>query len=273
MQKSTSEHTAHSLKNIYHKLMDNLISLKRWKQAYLFYETLIVNRENIKNYDDIIKLFTEGISLSANLQMNEFRKNMTLFEEKYNRLLKVQHLKRTQPHLFNQDAIRDKMMEDNVSDTGSVVSGGSRSSSRSMKSSKSKMSSTSSKMSKKSKQKLSKRNIKEGSPIEEEFLIMILSELKIEDSIVEPIRDLIRVLYFINQITTATELQNILTDYLQNVNPVCTNLLSVPQQDFINNHPEIKDLFPNLNLNNININTNSTVSSTFSTKYFNTTSG
>jgi len=99
-----------------------------------------------------------------------------------------------------------------------------------------------------SKNKITKRTVKEGSPLEEEYLITILSELKIMDSDIENIQDLMRVLTFIKSCNTSDELKATLNQYIETVNNGTKRLLTVAQQDFINAYPEIKDLFPSLNL-------------------------
>jgi hypothetical protein len=257
----SEDHVGHSIINVKSKIMDSLIRSKKWKSAYLFYihEINLLERENhlishtsnssVLKECNILREFIDGINLSANLQINELKKNLSFFEEKYRRLLKVQHLKRTQPHLFILDP--NMALEDNVSDSGSVVSGLSNlSNTKSKKSSLSKMSKSSknSKMTKKSKNKIAKRNVKEGSPLEEEFLITILEELKLTDEDIENFRELVRVLNFIKNSSIAEELGSCLKSYIENVNTTVKSLLSVAQQDFINTHPEIKELFPGLNL-------------------------
>jgi elongator complex protein 1 len=211
------------------KLMDGLLRIKKWKLAYLFYyETA---------FPSVRDEFNNGISLAANLRINEFKKNKELFEEKYNRLLKVQHLKRTNPNLFIMD---NKNLEDNVSDTGSVVSSVSNKSATSKRS-------TSSKMTKKSKNKISKRTVKEGSPLEEDYLIIILGELKISAQDIDNVKEFITVLNYLKLTDLALEIKELLEDFVKSVNPVVTfELLSVAQQDIINRNPEMKDHFPTL---------------------------
>lgn len=254
----SEDHVGHNIINLKSKIMDSLIRSKKWKSAYLFYthevNLLNINKDNstsssVLKESNILREFLDGINLSANLQINELKKNISFFEEKYRRLLKVQHLKRTQPHLFILDP--NIAMEDNVSDSGSVVSGLSNlSNTKSKKSSMSKMSKSSknSKMTKKSKNKIAKRNVKEGSPLEEEFLITILEELKLSDEDIENFRELVRVLNFNKNSSIADEIESLLQSYIETVNSTVKNLLSVAQQDFINTHPEIKELFPGLNL-------------------------
>jgi elongator complex protein 1 len=211
------------------KLMDTLIRVKKWKLAYMFYyETA---------FPSVREEFNNQISLAANLRINEFNKNKQLFEEKYNRLLKVQHEKRTNPNLYILD---NKLLEDNVSDTGSVVSSVSNKSSKSKKS-------TSSKMTKKSQKKISKRTVKEGSPLEEDFLIIILSELKLTVQDIDNVREFVSVLNYLKQTDLSKQITDLLNDYLNNVNPVVTyELISVGQQGIINNNPEMRELFPQL---------------------------
>jgi hypothetical protein len=219
------------------KLADSLISARNWKNSFLLYTQ--TNNNNVK------KEIVSGINLSANLKINELKKNIDTFEEKYNRLLKLQHLKRTSPHLFMFDNF-NKQMEDNVSDSGSVVSSGSYKTGKSSKTRKS----GSSRMTKKSQAKLAKRNVKEGSPLEEEFLIMVLSELKLAQTEIDNIKDLLWIMSFLNSSPGyAKELKTILESYLKNVNSVLNinnNLLTVAQQDYINKNPEIREIFPKL---------------------------
>ncbi len=210
--------------NLQSKLMNSLLRLKKWNVSYLFYfET---------TFPSVKDEFTSGINLEANLKINEFKKNKEFFEEKYNRLLKVQHMKKTNPQLFIMD---NKMLEDNVSDTGSIISS---------KSSRSKKS-TSSKHTKKSKNKISKRTVKEGSPLEEEYLIIILTELKLKDEDINNIKEFISVLNFLKLTENSILINQLLADYTTNVNPNLT-LFSIAQQEIIDKNPEMKEHFPNL---------------------------
>jgi elongator complex protein 1 len=208
------------------KLMDALLRVKKWKLAYMFYyET---------SFPSVREEFNNNIALAANLKINEFNKNKQLYEEKYSRLLKVQNEKRTNPNLYIVD---NKMLVDNVSDTGSVVSSVSNKSSKSKKS-------TSSKMTKKSINKISRRTVKEGSPLEEDYLLIILRELKLSQQDIANVNEFILVLNFIKQTDLAKQISLLLNDYMQTVSPVITyELFNVAQQNFINTHPEVKDLF------------------------------
>lgn len=180
------------------------------------------------------KEFLDSISLSSNLKTNELKKNISFYQEKSARLLKVQHQKRLNPELFNSE---NKDLEDNVSDSGSIISSNSKKSSKSRKT-------TSSRLTKKSQAKMSKRTVREGSPLEEEFLIMIISELYLSDDHINEINNLINVLYYIGKAEEGKELSNVLKEYLRIVNPN-TKHFNVQQQEFINKYPEIKQIFPN----------------------------
>ena len=113
----------------------------------------------------------DEIQLCYDLYYNTLSKNYTFFIEKYTRLTKVQELKREHPELFVIGVDKGENEQDNVSDTGSVRS-------RSNKSSKTSMS-------KKTKMKKPRRNVKEGSPMEEENLIAVIKELVVDDKEIE----------------------------------------------------------------------------------------
>lgn len=187
-----------------------------------------------ENIQKLKKEFTDSIGLSANLKTNELKKNITFYQEKYARLLKVQHQKRLNPDLFN---LENKDLEDNVSDSGSIISSNSKKSSKSKKT-------TSSRLTKKSQAKMSKRTVREGSPLEEDFLIMIISELYLSDDHINEINNLINVLYYLGKADEGKELSQVLKEYLRIVQPN-TKLFNVQQQEFINKYPEMKQIFPN----------------------------
>lgn len=180
------------------------------------------------------KEFIDSISLSTNLKTNELKKNINFYQEKSSRLLKVQHQKRLNPELFNME---NKDLDDNVSDSGSIISSNSKKSSKSKKT-------TSSRLTKKSQAKMSKRTVREGSPLEEDFLIMIISELFLSDDHVNEINNLINVLYYLGKAEEGKELSQVLREYLKVVQTNTKNF-NVQQQEFINKYPEMKLIFPN----------------------------
>lgn len=218
------------------KISDSLIRGKRFHLALsITNDNFLLAYKNI-NKDEISKLkkeFIDQISLAGNLKKNEIIKNINFYKEKYARLLKVQHQKRLNPETFN---LENKELEDNVSDSGSVISSSSKKSSKSKKT-------TSSRLTKKSQAKMSKRNVREGSPLEEDFLIMIIGELFLTDEHINEINNLVSVLHNIGKAEEAKELKDALNDHLKNVNPY-TKFYNVQQQEFINCHPEIKNIFP-----------------------------
>ena len=215
--------------SILSKLIDSLIRGKRFHLVLSIYLM-----ENNKLDTKLKSEFLDSLSLCANLKSNELKKNIILFEEKYCRLLKVQHQKRLNPQLLSLD---NKELEDNVSDSGSIISSSSKKSSKSKKT-------TSSRLTKKSQAKMSKRNVKEGSPLEEDFLIMIISELFLSEDHVNEINNLVNVLYLLGKSDEGKELSFVLKEYLKKINPN-TKIYNVIQQDFFNKYPEIKEIFPN----------------------------
>jgi hypothetical protein len=97
---------------------------------------------------------------------NEYIKNSQFVEEKYNRLLKVQQEKRLLPkHLMMGE---NKNWDEGLSETNSQMSNASGKSKKS----------NASKITKKNQGKIKKRKIKEGSPIEEDYLIIVLEDIK-----------------------------------------------------------------------------------------------
>ncbi len=215
------------------KIIDALIRGKRFHLALSIY--LIDNEKlSAENTLKLKKEFIDSISLSANLKTNELKKNVSFYQEKYSRLLRVQHQKRLHPELFN---LENKDLEDNVSDTGSIISSNSKKSSKSKKT-------TSSRLTKKSQAKISKRTVKEGSPLEEDFLILIISELILSDDHVNEIRNLINVLHYLGKADEGKELSQVLKEYMKIVQPN-TKIFNVQQQEFINKYPEMKQIFPN----------------------------
>ena len=167
---------------------------------------------------------------------------MLFFKEKYSRLLVVQEIKKEHPEMYDLDINKDEEI-DNISDTGSVISGSSKKSGRSSSSKMSK--------SKKIKKKNMKRNVKEGSPMEEEILIENLKELEIKDEFIRDINELCDVLIMTKMNDKSEELRNTIKEYLNEVNTKVKKLFSYKQIQFVNAHPEICDLFQDFELNSI----------------------
>ena len=145
---------------IINKLIELMVDNKLYNLAY--FSTINIMRlvkDDNKISDllsGLIKLLNDNLSLQYELNYNLLKKNLLLFKEKYNRLLIVQEIKKEHPEVYELDINKDEEI-DNVSDSGSVVSGSSKKSGRTSSSKMSK--------SKKGKKKNMKRNVKEGSPM------------------------------------------------------------------------------------------------------------
>ena len=204
---------------------------------------LLKDNEKISDViSGLIKLLNDNLSLQYDLNYNLLKKNLLFFTEKYNRLLIVQEIKKEHPEVYELDINKDEEI-DNVSDSGSVASGSSKKSGRSSSSKMSK--------SKKGKKKNLKRNIKEGSPMEEEFIIENLKELKIEDGFITSMNELCDVLMMCKMNNKSEELQNLINEYINKVNNTVKKLFLFKQIQYVNEHPEICELFPNFDLNSI----------------------
>ena len=231
---------------ITNKLIELMVDNKLFNLAY--FSTINIMRlvkDNEKLSDllsGLIKLLNDNLALQYELNYNLLRKNLLFFKEKYSRLLVVQEIKKEHPEVYELDINKDEEM-DNVSDSGSVISGSSKKSGRSSSSKMSK--------SKKTKKKNMKRNIKEGSPMEEEFIIENLKELKIKDDFIKDMNELCDVLMMCKMNDKSEELRNIINEYIIEVNNKVKKLFLYKQIQFVNEHPEICDLFPNFELNSI----------------------
>ena len=231
---------------IINKLIEIMVDNRLYNMAY--FSTINIMRllkDNEKISDVIsglIKLLNDNLSLQYDLNYNLLKKNLLFFTEKYNRLLIVQEIKKEHPEVYELDINKDEEI-DNVSDSGSVASGSSKKSGRSSSSKMSK--------SKKGKKKNLKRNIKEGSPMEEEFIIENLKELKIEDGFITSMNELCDVLMMCKMNNKSEELQNLINEYINKVNNTVKKLFLFKQIQYVNEHPEICELFPNFDLNSI----------------------
>ena len=146
----------------------------------------------------------DNLSLQYELNFNLLKKNLSYFKEKYDRLLIVQEIKKEHPEIYELDINKEEEF-DNVSDSGSIISGSSKKSGRS----------SASKMGKsKKKKKNKKRNVKEGSPMEEEFLLENLKELKISDEYIKDMNELSDILLMTKMNEKAEDLKKILDEYV-----------------------------------------------------------
>jgi elongator complex protein 1 len=236
--------------DIINKLIEIMTDNKLYNLSY--FATISILRqvqsdEKIYNLlSNLPKLLNDNLSLQYDLNSNLLKKNLTLFKEKYNRFLIVQEIKKEHPEIYELDINKEEEF-DNVSDSGSILSGSSK---KSGKSSASKMSKS------KKKKKNKKRNVKEGSPMEEEFLLEILKELKIEDNYVKDMNELCDVLLMSKMNEKSEELKKLVKDYVIEVNGKVNKLFLYKQIKYVNEHPELCELFPNFELNSILFNEN-----------------
>ena len=87
--------------------------------------------------------------------------------------------------------------------------------------------------------------------MEEEFIIENLKELKIEDAYIQSMNELCDVLMMSKMNNKSEELRNMINEYINKVNYTTKNLFLYKQIQYVNEHPEICELFPNFNLNSI----------------------
>jgi len=120
-----------------------------------------------------------AVKLEANLKINALLERINEYQTKYQRFLGVQEKKRLMPLIMGNNP--DFQFDSDASSDFTDLS----SSSRRTKSSKASGTSTSSKGSRKSKtpQNLLKRKVKEGSLLEEEYLVGTLNLLKFNDKL------------------------------------------------------------------------------------------
>ena len=83
-----------------------------------------------------------------------------------------------------------------------------------------------------------------------------MKELKIEEKEINKIEELIDVLISCKFNEKGEQLKKLKDDYVKNVNNKIDKIFSFQQIQFANEHPEINDLFPELNLNSIINNNN-----------------
>lgn len=123
------------------------------------------------------KVILPAIKLEANIKINGLLEKITEFESKHQRLLAVQENKKLMPLILGEGGVPLD------SDATSDFSDFSAASSKKSTSSRGSASSTSSKGSRKSKapKNLLKRKVKEGSVLEEEWLVGTLKIIKYDD--------------------------------------------------------------------------------------------
>lgn len=227
-------------KKISERLLEGYCALKQWFSAYQLVqanpEQKIINTSNRELV--IQEHFSELVKLEIDLIRNNLITSENEFNDKYSRLLTVQMDKKLIPNLLEGYG-NEIIYDDNFSETGSVISGAS--SHNSQKSKKS----NASKLTKKAKNKLSKRNVKEGSPLEEEYLLIILREHYtnfVNAAYEKSLDEFVNVLYIYNNIEQAKDISEKFRLFKEKLTKTLP-LYNVFQQEMINKHPEIKMLF------------------------------
>ena len=137
---------------IINKVIELMINNKLFYMAYFSTINIMRLLKDDEKLSDLlsglIKLLNENLALQYELNYNLLKKNLLFFEEKYNRLLVVQEIKKEHPEVYKLDINKDEEI-DNVSDSGSVYSDSSKKSWRSSSSKSSKNKKTKKKIKKK----------------------------------------------------------------------------------------------------------------------------
>lgn len=133
---------------------------------------------SMKSTEITEKIILPALKLEADIKINGLLERINEFHSKYERLHIVQENKRQMPLILGEGG---QMMDSDATSDFSEIS----SSSKKSTSSKASGYSTSSRSSKKSKtpKNLLKRKVKEGSVLEEEWLVGVLNQLKYTESI------------------------------------------------------------------------------------------
>lgn len=229
------------------RILEIFINLKKWTKAY--YLCNLFERIKINSDFNLINEMKMKILFEVDLIKNDILLDEKEYDDKYNRLLIIQSEKKQNPNLLEDynKYNKDINLEDNFSETGSIISeGASHDSHKSNKSKKSNIS----KLTKKAQNKLSKRNIKKGSPLEEDYIIIILQEINdkyLSLNKEDDINDICYSLILLDFIEFSNEIKNSyesLKIKIKNNSPY----FNVYQQDFINKYPDVKILFNGISL-------------------------
>ena len=85
--------------------------------------------------------------------------------------------------------------------------------------------------------------------MEEEFLVENLKDLKFEKGKIDIVNDLIDALSLTKSHEKSKNLRGLLNQYTTEINKKLEKILLVKQVKFVNDHPEIVEVFPELKLN------------------------
>ena len=201
------------------KVLTEAIKFGNWDLSYYVYSAT--------NSPIVIQNFIEKVKFSYELEVSELSKNRQFFEEKVDRLAKVQKEKKKDPEFL--DFAAEELNDESFSESGSVTS------------SKKSFTTNASQLTKKNLQKIKNRKVREGHPLEEIYLIELLEELKLTQKSEEKLRELARILRLANFKQEAETLEKEIGAYKEVTNlPKSLNAL---QQLFLDKHPECIALF------------------------------
>ena len=182
------------------------------------------------------------VKIANDVKKNQLLQTLAEFDKKWLRLKIVQHTKKNVPQQLLQVEGRDmsKFDADQLSMSGTSAYSESQFSMNSGSSNRSGISETSKKskrqgaQKKQQKQKLrKKRNVKEGSPFEEEYLLDSLKEeIKVTAGDKEEVRDIMRALLNFGMVSESTEIHGLI-ERLMKAQHLCGGLLSVEQERFL----------------------------------------
>jgi len=179
-----------------------------------------------------------AIKLEYSLKANFLQERITDFQAKYSRLLLVQENKKLMPMMFGQSGLlSDSDASSDISDTS--YNSSKKSSSQYSSSSKT---SSSSKRSKTPKNLL-QRKVKEGSVLEEDYLVGNLNLMKYTPKIKEEYEDFIQYLVFFGLYEQMEKLVDLLEKYANVTNVKVKNLKQI---QFEAANPEMNITYPDI---------------------------
>lgn len=178
------------------------------------------------------------MSLAASLKINSLREKTNDFVLKTERLLVCQETKKNMPAFMIDEQGTGTMMSDS-----DVTSETSEISERSGKTGKSFISGGSKRSTARKPKNLVKRKVKEGSLFEEEYLVEYLDKMKLDKEDLEEIVNLISCLMVYDLYKWAIQLNKEFRGFIKESEE---QPLSLAQQKFQGDHPEVLELYPQL---------------------------
>ncbi|KAL4476509.1 hypothetical protein ABPG74_010242 [Tetrahymena malaccensis] len=227
---------------VYHQLGDNKTALEHFVKGSDWAactKTLLKMEED----HDVIKaeIIVPGLELASNLKANLLRQYRQTFSSKYARLKVVQQEKKMRPQLLgelgagqfgNQEADMISDISESTQKTTTTHTSYTFSITTGMRKKKDKKP-----------KNLLKRNIKEGSPIEEEYIVDFLTEMQGQMGIFTDCKNLIQYLIYYDMIDAAEELNKEMKLYEEEIN---IKVKSLKQSLFEEQNPQLAELYPNI---------------------------